>query len=165
MFGEPWGVLTVRSSKLTVLTYFGQFSMLLLTVLGVPRRFKHSRNPGSANGEVTKTRSFDLLWPVFYAFTHSFGGSAPIRTFRQPWGPLTGRSPKPIVLADSGQFSMVLLTVLGSRGESNVRRTPGRAYGEVTKTCSFDIFWPIFYAITHSCEGSAPIRTFRQPWV
>jgi len=114
-------VLTVRSSKLTVLTYFGQFSMLLLIVLGVMRRFEHTGNPGSANGEITKTRSFDLFWPVFYAFTHSFGGSAPIQMFRQPWGPLTGRSPKPAVLADSGEFSMVLLTVLGSRGDSNVR--------------------------------------------
>jgi hypothetical protein len=158
-------VLTVRSSKLAVLTYFGQFSMLLLTVLGVPRRFKHSGNPGSANGEVTKTRRFDLFWPVFYAFTHSFGGSAPIRMFGQPWGPLTGRSPKPVVLAYSGQFSMVLLTVLGSHGDSKVRGTPGRAYGEVSKTRSFHLFWPICYAITHSCGGSAPIRTFRQPWV
>ena len=83
-FGEPRGVLTVRSSKLTVLSYFGQFSMLLLIVLGVLRRFEHSGKPGSANGEVTKTHSFDLFWTVFYAFTHSFGGFAPIRTFRQP---------------------------------------------------------------------------------
>ena len=95
MFGEPWGVLTVRSSKLTVLTYFGQFSMLLLTVLGVPLRFKHSGNPGSANGEVTKNRRFDLFWPFFYAFTHSFGGSAPIRMFGQPWGPVTGGHENP----------------------------------------------------------------------
>ena len=57
-------MLTVRSSKLAVLTYFGQFSMLLLIVLGVLHRFEHSGNPGSANGEVTKTRSFDLFWPV-----------------------------------------------------------------------------------------------------
>ena len=95
-------MLTVRSSKLAVLTYFGQFSMLLLTVLGVPRRFKHSGNLGSSNGEVTKTHSFDLFWPVFYAFTHSFEGFAPIRMSGEPRGSLTGRSPKLAVFADSG---------------------------------------------------------------
>ena len=34
MFGEPQGALTGRSPKLIVLTYSGQFSMPLLTVLG-----------------------------------------------------------------------------------------------------------------------------------
>ena len=103
-FGEPRAALTGRSPKLAVLTYSGQFSVPLLTVLGVPRRFEHSGNPGSSNGEVTKTHSFDLFWPVFYAFTHSFEGSAPIRMFGEPRGSLMGRSPKVAVLADSGQF-------------------------------------------------------------
>ena len=63
--------------------------MPLLTVLGVSRRFEHSGNLGSSNGEVTKTHSFDLFWPVFYAFTHSFEGSALIRMFGEPRGALT----------------------------------------------------------------------------
>ena len=47
--------------------------MPLLTVLGVSRRFEHSGNLGSSNGEVTKTHSFNLFWPVFYGITNSFG--------------------------------------------------------------------------------------------
>jgi len=68
----------------------------------------------------------------------------------EPRGALTGRSPKHAVLAYSGQFTMLLLTVLRSHGDSNFRGTPGCAYGEFTKTRSFDLFWPVFDAITHS---------------
>ena len=72
-FGEPRGALTGRSPKLVDFTYSGQFATLLLTVVGVQRRFEHSGNPGSANGEVAKTRCFGLFWLVYYAMTHSFG--------------------------------------------------------------------------------------------
>ena len=80
-----------------------------------------------------------------------------ILIFGEPRGALTGSSPKLAVLTYSGQFSMLLLTVLGSHGDSNVRGTPGCAYGEVTKTHSFDLFWPVFYAFTHSFGGFVPI--------
>ena len=86
-----------------------------------------------------------------------------IPMFGEPRGALTGRSPKHAVLAYSGQFTMLLLTVLRSRGVSNFRGTPGCAYGEVTKTRSFDLFWPVFYAFTHSFGGSALIRMFGEP--
>jgi hypothetical protein len=155
---EPRGALTGRSPKLAVLIYSGKFSMPRLIVLRSRDDSNVRGTPGCAYGEVTKTHSFDLVWPVFFAFIHSFGGSAPIRVFGRPGGPLMGRSLKPVVLAYSGQFSMVLLTVLGFRGDSNVSGTSGRAYGEVTKTRHFDLFWQVFYATT---QGFAVLRLFK----
>ena len=58
---------------------------------------------------------------------------------------------------------MLLLTVLGFHVDSNVRGTPGRAYGEVTQTHSFDLVWPVLFAFTHSFEGSTLIRMFGEP--
>ena len=95
MFGERQGVLTRRSRTHAVMAYSGQFTMLLLTVLRSRGDLNFRGTPGCAYGEFTKTRSFDLFWPVFYAFTHSFGGSAPIRMFGQPWGPVTGGHQNP----------------------------------------------------------------------
>src|SRR6266566_2057419 len=100
-FGEPRGALTGRSPKLVVFTYSGQFATLLLTVVGVQRRFEHSGKHGSANGEVTKTHSFFPFWPVLYSFNHSFGGSTMIPMLGESRGALTGRSPKHAVLAYS----------------------------------------------------------------
>jgi hypothetical protein len=100
-FGEPRGALTGRSPKLVVFTYSGQFATLLLTVVGVQRRFEHSGNPGSANGEVAKTRCFGLFWLVYYAMTCvlNFGRK---NGFRPNFGHLgLGRN---LSLAETGQI-------------------------------------------------------------
>jgi hypothetical protein len=71
------------------------------------------------------------------------------QTFREPGGPLTGISPKLADLVHSSQFSMVLLTDIGSKVDSDVRGTPGSAYGDLAKTRRFGPFSPVFYGITH----------------
>ena len=52
-------------------------------------------------------------------------GPRAIRTFGQPWGLVTGTSSKLAVLVHSDQFFELLHTDFGSRGDPNVRGTPG----------------------------------------
>jgi hypothetical protein len=77
-------------------------------------------------------------------------GPTAVRTFGKPLGVLMGRSPNLVVLTYCGQLSMLLLIVLVSCGDSNVKGTQGCVYGEVTKTRRFNLFWPEFYATTHN---------------
>ena len=69
-FREPRGPVTGNSSKLTVLVYFGQFCMLLLTDFGSRCDPNVSGTPGSNYVELMKTRSFGLFRPVLYAISH-----------------------------------------------------------------------------------------------
>ena len=69
--------------------------------------------------------------------------------FREPRGPVTWNSSKHAVLAYTGQFYMLLLTDFGFRCDPNVSGTPGSGYGELVKTRSFGLLWPVLYAITH----------------
>ena len=69
--------------------------------------------------------------------------------FREPRGPVTRNSSKHKVLAYSGEFCKLLLTDFGSRCDPNDLGTPGFGYGELVKTRSFGLFWPVLYAITH----------------
>jgi hypothetical protein len=71
------------------------------------------------------------------------------RTFWEPRVPITGISAKLTDLVHSVQFSMVLLTDVGPRVDSDVWGTPGSAYGDITKTHRFGPFWPVFYGINH----------------
>ena len=63
--------------------------------------------------------------------------AAPIQTFREPRGPVTGNSSKLVLLVYCGQFCMLSLTDFGSRCDPNVLGTPGSDYVELMKTRSF----------------------------
>jgi hypothetical protein len=69
--------------------------------------------------------------------------------FGEPRGPVTGISSKLADLIHSDQFSVLLLTDFGSRGDLNVRGTPGSGYRDVVKTRIFAPILPVFCAITH----------------
>ena len=69
--------------------------------------------------------------------------------FREPWGPVTWNSSNLAVLAYADQFCMLLLTDFGCRSDPNVSGTPGSSYGELVKTRTFGLLWPVLYAITH----------------
>jgi hypothetical protein len=97
---------------------------------------------GSGYEDLVKTRIFGPFWQFSV-------GLGPIRAFGEPRGPVTGTSSKLAVLVHSNQFSELLLTDFGSRGNPNVRGTLGSGYGDVVKTRIFHPFWPVFYAITH----------------
>jgi hypothetical protein len=44
---------------------------------------------------------------------------------------------------------MLLLTDFGSRCDPNVSGSTGSGYGELVKTRSFGLLWPVFYANSH----------------
>ena len=70
--------------------------------------------------------------------------------FREPLGPIKGNSSKLAILGYSGQFSMLLVTDFGSHCDPNVCGTSGSSYGELIKSRSFGLFWPLFYPISRS---------------
>jgi hypothetical protein len=123
--------------------------MLLHTNFGSRGNPNIRGTPGSAYGDVAKTRRFGPFLPVFFAIIHSFFVVVVVRTFGEARGPVTGTSPKLADFVCSSQFSMLLLTDFGSRCDPNVRGTPGSAYGDLAKTSRFCLFRLVFYAITH----------------
>ena len=103
---EPQGPLTRRSSTMAVLADSGPFRGLLLTSLGSRRvrlRVGHQHSQ---------------LWPIlthFLDYYSPFWGREAISIIVEPQGLLTCRSSTLAVLADSGPFDGLLLTVFGSR--------------------------------------------------
>jgi hypothetical protein len=111
--------------------------MLLFIVFGCRGRPNIWGCPGSGYGDLAKTRRFGPFLPVFYAIIHCFLVVMVVRTFGEARGPVTGTSTKLADLVHSYQLSMLLLPDFGSRGDPNVRGTPGSAYGDVAKTRRF----------------------------
>ena len=92
------------------------------------------------------------FWPIlarFVDYYSLFWGPGVISTIHEPQGALTCRSSTLAVLADSGLFHGLLLTVLGSESDFNGCRTPKCAYVLVINTRSFGRFWPVSWTITH----------------
>jgi hypothetical protein len=136
-FGEARGPVTGTSPKLPDFVRFSQLCMLLLTVFGSRWGANVRGTPESAYGDLAKTRRFGPFLPVFYAIIHCFLVVMVVRTFGEARGPVTGTSPKLADLVHSYQFSMLLLTDFGSRGDPIVGRTPGSAFGDLAKNRSF----------------------------
>ena len=114
---EPQGALTCRSSTLTVLADSGPFHGLLLTVLGVRERFPRLTIPGV---RLHVRRQHSQFWPILSRFVDYYSpywGPETISTVVEPKGALTCRSSTLAILADSGPFCGLLLTVLGSRSD------------------------------------------------
>jgi hypothetical protein len=105
---------------------------------GVIRTFGEPQ--GSGYEDLVKTRIFGPFWQ----FSVGLGA---IRMFGEPRGPVTGTSSKLAYLVHSDQFSMLLLTDFGSRGDPNVRGTPGSGYGDIVKTSIFRPFITEYCAI------------------
>ena len=77
-----------------------------------------------------------------------FLGSEAISIVVQPQGVLTCWSSTLAVLADSGLFHGLLLTVLGSQSDFHGCRTLRCAYVSVINNHSLGRFWPISWTIT-----------------
>jgi hypothetical protein len=123
--------------------------MLLHTNFGSRGNPNVRGTPGSAYGDVAKTRRFGPFLPVFYAIIHYFLVVVVVRTFGEARGPVTGTLPKLTDFVRFSQFYMLLLTDFGSRGDPNIRGTPRPAFGDVAKTRRFGPFLLVFYAIIH----------------
>src|SRR6187401_2529045 len=126
---EPRGALTCRSSTLAVLADSGPFRGLLLTVLG-SRVISTIDEPWGAltcrsstvvvladSGPFRGHSPFWLILARFVDYYSLFWGPGVISTIDEPRGALTCRSSTLAVLADSGPFRGLLLTVLVSRSD------------------------------------------------
>ena len=113
---EPQDVLTCWSSTLAVFADSGPFHGLLLTVLGSQSDFRCCRTPRCAYVSVINNHSLGRFWPVSWTIT-VYWGLGVISTIDEPLGAFTCRSSTLTVLADSGTFCALLLTVVGSRSD------------------------------------------------
>ena len=111
---EPWGASTCRSSTLAVFVNSDPFRRLILTTLGSQSDFHGCRTPRCAYVLAIKTRSLGQFWPVSWTITQ-FCGPEVISTIDEPWGAFPCQSSTLTILANSGPFYRLLLTVLGSR--------------------------------------------------
>ena len=92
------------------------------------------------------------FWPIlarFMDYYSLFLGPEVISTINKPLDVFTCRSSILLVLADSGLFHGVLLTVLGSQSDYHDYKTLGCVYMSVINTRSFGRFWPVSWTITH----------------
>ena len=113
MVNEPCGAFMCRSSTLSVLADSGPFRGILITVLGSRSDFDDYRTPRCAYVSVINTHSFGRFWPVSWTITQ-FWGPRVISTTDEPPGAFTCRLSTLTILANSGSFRALLLTVIGS---------------------------------------------------
>ena len=113
---EPWDVFTCRSSTLAVFVDSDMFHGLLLTVLGSQSDFHGCQTPRCAYVSVINNHSLGRYWPVSWTIT-LFWGLGVISTIDEPRGAFMCRSSTRTILADSGPFCGLLLTILGSQSD------------------------------------------------
>ena len=91
------------------------------------------------------------FWPIlarFVDYYSLFWGPGVISTIDETQGALTCRSSTLAVLADSGPFHGLLLTVLGSQSDFHGCLTPRCAYVSVINNHSLGRFWPVSWTTT-----------------
>ena len=113
-----------RSSTLTVLADSDPFHGLLVNVLWSQSDFHGCRAPRYAYVLVVKNCSLGRFWTVSWTITQ-FWGPKVISTIDEPRGVFTCRSSTLAVLANSGPFRGLLLTVLGPGVISKINEPRG----------------------------------------
>ena len=113
---EPQGAIMFWSTTLASLADSGPFRGLLLTILGPQGDFHGCRSPRCAYVLVVKARSLGKFWPVSGTIAQ-FWGPKVISMIDEPRGAFTCRSTILTILADSGLFRALLLTVLGPQSD------------------------------------------------
>ena len=116
MIDEPRGVFMYRSSIVLCLSISGLFHRLLLTILGSQRDFHGCRTPRCAYELVVKNRCLGRFLSVSWAITQ-FWGPEEISTIDEPQGAFTCWSSTLTVLAESGLFHGLLLTLFWYRSD------------------------------------------------
>ena len=113
IINEPRGAFSCRSSALVVFVDSDPFCELLLTIMGSQSDFHGCRTPRCAYVLVVKTHSLGRFWPVSWTITQ-FRGPEVISRIDEPRGAFKCRSSTLTILANSGPFCGLLLTVLVS---------------------------------------------------
>ena len=116
MIDEPRGTSTCGSSTLSVFVDCDPFHGLLLTVLG-PVAISIVVEPQGAFTCRSSTHAFWSIVTRFVDYYSPFWGPIVISIVTEPQGAHMCRSSTITVLADSGPFRGLLLTVLGSRSD------------------------------------------------
>ena len=111
---EPRGAFSCRSLALVVFVDCDPFCGLLLTVLGVPMRFPWFSNPKVCLRVGRQDSQFGRIWPVSWTITQ-FWGPEVISTIVELRGAFKCQSTTLTILANSGPFRGLLLTVLVSQ--------------------------------------------------
>ena len=96
-------------------------------------------------------RQHSQFWPILTCFVDyysRFWGPEAISIVVELQGVLTCWSSTLAVLADSGPFHGLLLTVLGSQSDFHGCRTPRCAYVSVINNHSLGRFWPVSWTTT-----------------
>jgi hypothetical protein len=126
------------SSKLVDLVPYSQFSVLL------PTNFRSRGDPnvrGTLGVRLRGPRQNSHFWSILTSFLCYYPlilGPGAIRTFGEPRGSGYEDLVKTRIFGPFWQFSVLLPTNFGSRGDPNVWGTPGSGYGDVIKTRRFD---------------------------
>ena len=116
MVVELQGALTCRSSRITVWADSGPFLGLLL-YFGVSESIPRLTNPRVRLRVGHQHTRFLSILTYFVDYYSPFCGPEAISIVNEPQGALTCRSSTLAVLADSGPFLGLLVTVLGSQSE------------------------------------------------
>ena len=91
-----------------------------------------------------------------------FWGPGVISMIDEPRGAFTCRSLTLAVFADSGPFSGLLLTVLGSQSDFHGCQSPRSAYMSVINNRSLGRFWPVSWTISQF-RGPGVISMIAKP--
>ena len=130
---------------------FGRFMSVSCTItqrFGDPEGFARLINPGV---HLCVCRQHSQFWPILTCFVDyysRFWGPEAISIVVELQGVLTCWSSTLAVLADSGPFHGLLLTVLGSQSDFHGCRIPRCAYMSVINNHSLGRFWPVSWTIT-----------------
>ena len=131
---------------------FSRFKSILCTItqrFGDLEQFPRSMKPGF---RLCVRRQHSQFWPIlsrFVDYYSSYWGPETISIVVEPKGALTCRSSTLAILADSGPFHGLLLTVLGSQSDFHGCQTPRCTYVSVINNRSFGRLWPVSWTITH----------------
>ena len=144
---------------------FGRFWPVSWTIthrFRVPKRF-----PWLSNSKVhlRVSHQHSHIRPIQLRSVHyysAFWGPVAISIVVEPQDVLTCWSSTLVVLADSGPFHGLLLTVLGSQSDFHGCRTPRCAYVSVINNHSLGRFWPVSWTIT-LFWGLGVISTIDEP--
>ena len=112
-------------------------------------------------------RQHSQFWPnltCFVDYYSPFLGPEAISIVVEPQDVLMCWSSTLVLLADSGPFHGLLLTVLGSQSDFHGCRTPRCAYVSVINNHSLGRFWPVSWTIT-LFWGLGVISTIDEPRV
>ena len=140
MIDDPRVVFTCRSSTLAVFVDLARFMDYYSPFWGQPRvrlRVGHQHS------------QFLSILVYFVHYYSAFWGPRTIFMIDEPRVVFTCPSSALTVLANSGPFHGLLLTVFRFQSDFHRCRTPRCAYVSVINNHSLGRFWPISWTITH----------------